>query len=535
MKKLTSLGFTLILLFALAVTASADLTPPLWQQCAYESYEACLDSKGITAAQYDKLAKEAETFDAYAYYDRIFADYFGAADAFKSANEMSEEDFRLLMLQNWAVEAAAAYREANELAEQRTADIIAAGGAPGALNVMFNGTCIPFPGAAVPEMANNRTMVPLRAAMEYLGCTVDYAPPTRTASVSGGEVSFTHVIGAKTITLSDGTAVEMDVPSYIVSGRTMVPLRFFSQVLGYDVFWDGALRTAVIVDKDAVIETFDKEFTVLNGFLAKLQETAKTDPTKPLAVDLAFSGDLSYHDVSGDLDLGLSGELSLLALGHVVNAEGRMDLSDLIDLMEQAGEPISPAEAALFSDLSFRLILGDETLYLSAPILSALSFDVSTVGGMIYESAKAAHAESPFYLYAALVEDTAAAILGDDAFTRRGSSYRWRFDGDDYKALTGYSIAVEDLDALELTAVLHDSGRLQFTGLIEGGGFALELGLDVDGGDVDLALSLSEDSVAALRFTLAGATRESSERPLAAPGDGAPVIDENFPLLPKEG
>lgn len=43
----------------------------------------------------------------------------------------------------------------------------------------------------------------------------------------------------------------MDVHSYVTpSNRTMVPVRFFSQVLGYDVFWDNGYRMVFLLDEE---------------------------------------------------------------------------------------------------------------------------------------------------------------------------------------------------------------------------------------------------------------------------------------------
>ena len=40
----------------------------------------------------------------------------------------------------------------------------------------------------------------------------------------------------------------MDVPARLVNGKTMVPLRFLSENMGYDVDWDADSRTAIIKD-----------------------------------------------------------------------------------------------------------------------------------------------------------------------------------------------------------------------------------------------------------------------------------------------
>ena len=38
----------------------------------------------------------------------------------------------------------------------------------------------------------------------------------------------------------------MDVPARLVNGKTMVPLRFLSENMGYTVEWDADSRTAII-------------------------------------------------------------------------------------------------------------------------------------------------------------------------------------------------------------------------------------------------------------------------------------------------
>ena len=136
--------------------------------------------------------------------------------------------------------------------------ITAAGGVPGRPNVMWNGKCIDFSDAA-PEITNNRTMVPIRAIMEDLGAEVTYENRTVTCTLGGATVTF--AVGAAEATVErDGetTSVTLDSPSYIKNSRTYVPIRFISEASGYDVFWDNAARTAVIVDRDAAIAALDE-------------------------------------------------------------------------------------------------------------------------------------------------------------------------------------------------------------------------------------------------------------------------------------
>ena len=40
----------------------------------------------------------------------------------------------------------------------------------------------------------------------------------------------------------------MDVPARLINDKTMIPLRFLSEELGYNVQWDGETRTVMIAD-----------------------------------------------------------------------------------------------------------------------------------------------------------------------------------------------------------------------------------------------------------------------------------------------
>ena len=52
-------------------------------------------------------------------------------------------------------------------------------------------------------------------------------------------------VGSSTAKVN-GQPVELDVPATIRQGRTLVPLRFFSQAFGAAVHWDNASRTVTI-------------------------------------------------------------------------------------------------------------------------------------------------------------------------------------------------------------------------------------------------------------------------------------------------
>lgn len=65
--------------------------------------------------------------------------------------------------------------------------------------------------------------------------------------VIGGDVTIEFVIG-ETAVLVNGKEKQMDVPAKIIGGRTLVPMRFLSEALGYNVIWNEEARI-VSVDK----------------------------------------------------------------------------------------------------------------------------------------------------------------------------------------------------------------------------------------------------------------------------------------------
>lgn len=49
----------------------------------------------------------------------------------------------------------------------------------------------------------------------------------------------------------DGKKIEADAPAFIENDRTLVPIRFVSEALGYNVFWDNGERKVTIVKENA--------------------------------------------------------------------------------------------------------------------------------------------------------------------------------------------------------------------------------------------------------------------------------------------
>lgn len=96
-----------------------------------------------------------------------------------------------------------------------------------------------------PVIANDRTLVPFRAVAEALNVKVTWDGANQTVLASDGKISVKLQIGDETAYLNE-TAVILEAPPVILDGRTLIPLRFFSEAFKCQVVWDEALRRVKI-------------------------------------------------------------------------------------------------------------------------------------------------------------------------------------------------------------------------------------------------------------------------------------------------
>jgi len=111
-----------------------------------------------------------------------------------------------------------------------------------AIKVLYQEKEINF-GTVKPVIENGTTLVPLRAIFEALGATVDYANGNITAKKGDTTVKLT--IGQKEATVN-GKTVTLSVPAKVVTGSTLVPLRFIGESFGNKVDWNATTQTITI-------------------------------------------------------------------------------------------------------------------------------------------------------------------------------------------------------------------------------------------------------------------------------------------------
>ena len=513
MKRLCSVFLTIALALGLMTPAVAVSTPEpdkSFSDGYYESYEAAYEegtTKGKTDAggtfgitkffvdpgwekwedgTYEEgLAAGKEAGYQQGYLDAFFEDSYekgskagypvGLADAMAdndyanapesldqsdSANYTAENMY-LIGFENGYWEGVKAGEEKRYQEDQKKASqerITEKGGTVGKINVMLNGTMIPFPDA-FPELKNDRTMVPIWAIAKALNAQVEFLAG-KVVKITRGDTVLTLTVGGNTVTATTGGVskeLKMDTVSYIKSDRTYVPVSFVSQALGLSVYWDNSHRTVVILDQKAIAAKLDEQFTVLNSYMARQATLYQT----PKRIDSRFSVAVEVIDtINGNKTHTISGNMVSYAGDGAMTMDGTVDLTSLAALVKSFAarfgdtEDYSEMLKAFSAKQDFSVKVSPEgKMYLKMPMMGhlmaltgmetpegevwydlgnpyggavpGLSADSATLGMILAQSAAGAPYSEPFYYYDTIMEagDTVAALFGDGRFQKSGDTY----------------------------------------------------------------------------------------------------------------
>ena len=101
----------------------------------------------------------------------------------------------------------------------------------------------------VPYIYNERTLVPLRFVSETLGAEVVWEEGWNYCLINKEGKQIKITFNSADIEV-DGKTVTYEAPVQVVEGRTMVPIRFISEELGYHVHWNAPNKMVVITPAD---------------------------------------------------------------------------------------------------------------------------------------------------------------------------------------------------------------------------------------------------------------------------------------------
>lgn len=101
---------------------------------------------------------------------------------------------------------------------------------------------------------DDRTFVPIRFVMEYLGCHVDYDDVNHAATISSADCAYiiqedNPVLYTVPFSSAESASLTMDTVPFInlEESRMYIPIRFLAEAIGYTVGWDEATQTVTLV------------------------------------------------------------------------------------------------------------------------------------------------------------------------------------------------------------------------------------------------------------------------------------------------
>ncbi|HEX9062096.1 MAG TPA: copper amine oxidase N-terminal domain-containing protein [Clostridia bacterium] len=143
------------------------------------------------------------------------------------------------------------------------------------ITVNFNGNNLTFD--QYPVIESGRVLVPFRRIFESLGARVNWDDNTRVATGTKNDITVMLKVDSK-VAILNGRSIDLDVPTMIIGGRVMVPVRFVSENMGAKVQWDDSSRIVYIRNdgNPIVIQTQSQEQDKAQN-QTQIQEISLTD------------------------------------------------------------------------------------------------------------------------------------------------------------------------------------------------------------------------------------------------------------------
>lgn len=226
-----------------------------------------------------------------------------------------------------------------------------------------------------PIVQGGRMLVPIRVISERLGANVTYDGISKSVRIEHNPHVIQLQIGVQKTSV-DGKDITLDTAPIIYRNRTMVPLRFVSQALQYEVEWDQSSGVAMISNRSAepVLHTVSRGeslWTISNHYqvpvsVLKEENQLKTDLIKEgmtlvipresrMAVQaMAHSGNL-YVVQPGD-------SLSVIAKNHATTVEAIQQQNGMIQPILHMGQVISLPPGASPSAQPLMKYMQDQSL-----------------------------------------------------------------------------------------------------------------------------------------------------------------------------
>ena len=225
------------------------------------------------------------------------------------------------------------------------------------LKVYYNDEVITFD--VEPIIEAGRTLVPLRAIFETMGCAVYYSEEDEKEIVSARRTddSLLLTIGENKMYFNNNE-ISLDVPAKIINGRTLVPLRAISEAFECEVVWNGDTRTIYIYSPA----------TAYVNYVEKIAETITDDEGNILIEAVAYYPSFENPTELPCLDT-INTDYKFDADNFIKEAIAKKE--DALILKEQMGDAFTP----------FVYELTYEQTYTGWGYLSFVNYKYINVGG----------------------------------------------------------------------------------------------------------------------------------------------------------
>jgi len=152
-----------------------------------------------------------------------------------------------------------------------------------------------------PQIIRGRVMVPLRAISDLSGAAVDWNAARRTVTIDKGGSKIILTTGSDRA-IHNGRQVFLDSPVVLVKGRSLVPLRFISESMGYGVTWDGNKRRVTLTSRLSQLNLLGPIAPLTFPFLRLSETDSLNSITRQTQVHIARTVDmLRAQAITGEM------------------------------------------------------------------------------------------------------------------------------------------------------------------------------------------------------------------------------------------
>lgn len=149
-----------------------------------------------------------------------------------------------------------------------------------------------------PIVFNDYSVVPARDVFEHLGAEVGWNSRTEQVTVNYGRTQILMTINQTTV-FKDGQTQKMPIAPKIINGKTMIPVRYVSEALGFDVNFDSKTDTISITTKKTTTNIPTNPSTSTPAVNAAVIKTVKhTSDTKKFTAVYTLSSKPEKRDAS---------------------------------------------------------------------------------------------------------------------------------------------------------------------------------------------------------------------------------------------